>query len=190
MRAGSDDACGEPGIGVAVPGAGPRSPLVSHQGQPRGPGGGSGRARGCGGAPRRRHRAKRRHPARHLGVLDHLRVAGRVSARPRTGLHGSPDSDLRGGRAGRRDQLLPSHSRGRDREAGAPGAQIVNISAAQQIDPMSLATPLSVALQDALAEDVLVVAAPGITAAPATRSRPPSPACSRSAPTARRERRS
>lgn len=47
------------------------------------------------------------------------------------------------------------------RTALSMGARIINISAAQQGGPLAIATELSGALRDALAEDVLVVAAAG-----------------------------
>lgn len=47
------------------------------------------------------------------------------------------------------------------RTAVAQGAHIVNVSASQQSEPLALSTPLSAALQEASARDVLVVAAAG-----------------------------
>jgi cyanobactin maturation PatA/PatG family protease len=47
------------------------------------------------------------------------------------------------------------------REAVSRGAKIVNISASQQTDLLSLETELSAALQEAIAADVLIVAAAG-----------------------------
>ena len=125
--------------------------------------------------------------ARHARLFHHCGIARRYRPRHRSRIARGLDPDLRNVGSGGAGDL---HAGGVGQPASAApsssGANIINVSASQQADLLSLSSDLNQALQAAAAAMCWSSLRPATRAAPAIPSRRPSRACSQSALTMQR----